>query len=100
MKPLETSKYVCAVCGKKTNMCCSLCNSVFYCTVDHQRQHWAQHKATCPKAPPSQPTKPPFENQQLVTERAMLRKLVISHFATGEYEPSIIPCKKLIMKSR
>ena len=30
----------------------------------------------------------------------MLRKAVITSFATGEYEQAIIPCKKLIIKSK
>lgn len=37
----------CAVCDKTSNQRCGRCRSIFYCSVDHQRQHWSQHKPNC-----------------------------------------------------
>lgn len=33
----------CEVCGKKTQNCCP-CNQVFYCSDEHQAEHWKVHK--------------------------------------------------------
>lgn len=37
----------CAVCQAPAKNRCSRCKLVWYCGVDHQRQHWKTHKATC-----------------------------------------------------
>ena len=26
---------------------CSRCNSIFYCSAEHQRKHWKDHKRMC-----------------------------------------------------
>lgn len=39
---------LCAVCQKPTALKCARCKSVFYCCVEHQRQHWREgHRAQC-----------------------------------------------------
>ena len=39
---------------------CSRCHSVFYCSREHQRSHWAEHQATCvPISEPPYVWKPP-----------------------------------------
>lgn len=37
----------CAVCGIKANQKCAGCNSVFYCSRDHQVAGWKEHKKMC-----------------------------------------------------
>ncbi len=40
----------CALCGasKGALSCCSACKSVFYCSREHQAQHWKQiHRSQC-----------------------------------------------------
>ncbi len=39
----------CAVCGKAfpAPKSCGRCKDVGYCSKEHQRQHWPEHKATC-----------------------------------------------------
>jgi hypothetical protein len=37
----------CAVCDLISDDVCGGCNSVFYCSSDHQRQHWKTHKKSC-----------------------------------------------------
>ena len=37
----------CAVCQAQAKQCCSGCHSVFYCSKDHQKQHWKIHKTQC-----------------------------------------------------
>ena len=39
----------CEICHKKSDMRCSRCHSVFYCSADHQKQDWKQHKVKCIK---------------------------------------------------
>lgn len=40
----------CAICGKESTNRCGTCKIVYYCTAEHQRQHWAAHKLTCKKS--------------------------------------------------
>jgi hypothetical protein len=40
-------EYKCPVCQKKATSRCSRCRSVWYCSVEHQRQDWKPHKPTC-----------------------------------------------------
>lgn len=46
-----SQKLRCAACKKipENLKRCSRCRVVFYCSVECQRGHWAQHKATCAK---------------------------------------------------
>eukprot|EP01064_Diplonema_japonicum_P015307 TRINITY_DN23024_c0_g1_i1.p1 TRINITY_DN23024_c0_g1~~TRINITY_DN23024_c0_g1_i1.p1 ORF type:complete len:232 (+),score=63.71 TRINITY_DN23024_c0_g1_i1:26-697(+) len=37
----------CEVCQKSAPLQCSACKAAFYCTVEHQKQHWKEHKAPC-----------------------------------------------------
>ena len=34
------SRFACQICGKITENCCSDCKEVFYCSAEHQIQHW------------------------------------------------------------
>lgn len=38
---------VCEVCKEASAQRCSRCKSVYYCSKDHQKAHWKQHKKTC-----------------------------------------------------
>eukprot|EP00980_Cylindrotheca_fusiformis_P008276 scaffold1736_cov127-Cylindrotheca_fusiformis.AAC.90 len=46
MAAVKTIDRTCPVCGKEATKCCSRCKSVYYCSVDHQKQHWKTHKRT------------------------------------------------------
>lgn len=37
----------CAVCRAPATNCCSGCRSTYYCSRDHQKQHWKVHKGQC-----------------------------------------------------
>ena len=39
----------CAVtkCPNFANKRCSRCKSVYYCSVEHQKEHWVNHKSLC-----------------------------------------------------
>ena len=37
----------CAVCGNPTNLCCSQCEHISYCSPKCQKQHKKEHKTTC-----------------------------------------------------
>jgi hypothetical protein len=39
----------CILCQSPATKRCSRCRSVFYCTQQHQRDHWPEHKKTCEK---------------------------------------------------
>ncbi|XP_051277212.1 egl nine homolog 1 isoform X2 [Dicentrarchus labrax] len=65
---LERERQYCELCGKMENLLkCGRCRSSFYCSKEHQKQHWKKHKLICkeadraqlPKQKPEQTTPPP-----------------------------------------
>ncbi|CAG7785355.1 unnamed protein product [Allacma fusca] len=38
---------VCPVCGEKATKICTACQSVAYCSKEHQREDWSQHQKIC-----------------------------------------------------
>ncbi|XP_041866073.1 egl nine homolog 1 isoform X1 [Melanotaenia boesemani] len=68
---LERDKQYCELCGKMENLLkCGRCRNSFYCSKEHQKQHWKEHKLICkeidkthiPKLNPGQG--PPSENNK------------------------------------
>ncbi|KAL3272854.1 hypothetical protein HHI36_014315 [Cryptolaemus montrouzieri] len=41
------SDNLCALCEKPAERKCSSCKFVHYCTVEHQKEHWKEHKKVC-----------------------------------------------------
>lgn len=37
----------CECCGEAAPMVCGNCGTAAYCSKEHQRQHWPQHKPQC-----------------------------------------------------
>lgn len=37
----------CGWCQEYASLACGGCGKVFYCSRDHQRQHWVSHKNDC-----------------------------------------------------
>ena len=50
---LETSKPLlnnnkCEICNSKLNLSfCGRCKSIYYCSKEHQKQDWPEHKKNC-----------------------------------------------------
>lgn len=65
---LERERQYCELCGKMENlMKCGRCRSSFYCSKEHQRQDWKQHKRVCCKeADKQQQPSPPAEERSPV----------------------------------
>ncbi|XP_052468399.1 egl nine homolog 1 isoform X3 [Carassius gibelio] len=76
----DQDKQFCELCGKMENLLkCGRCRISFYCSKEHQKQHWKEHKLTCieadktktvPQTPHQQekPTDP--ETKDLITRTA------------------------------
>ncbi|XP_058652529.1 egl nine homolog 1 isoform X2 [Onychostoma macrolepis] len=48
---LDPDKQYCELCGKMENLLkCGRCRISFYCSKEHQKQHWKKHKVTCREA--------------------------------------------------
>ncbi|KAM4591601.1 egl nine homolog 1 [Odontesthes bonariensis] len=48
---LERERQYCELCGKMENLLkCGRCRSSFYCSKEHQKQHWKKHKLICKEA--------------------------------------------------
>lgn len=65
---LEKERQYCELCGKMENLLkCGRCRSSFYCSKEHQKQHWKKHKLICkevdkaqlPKQKPGKAPPPP-----------------------------------------
>lgn len=37
----------CHICKTETKNSCSNCKQVFYCSPQHQKEHWKEHKKDC-----------------------------------------------------
>ncbi|XP_066535539.1 egl nine homolog 1 [Hoplias malabaricus] len=47
----DQDKQFCELCGKMENLLkCGRCRNSFYCSKEHQRQHWTKHKLICKEA--------------------------------------------------
>ncbi|XP_016104739.1 egl nine homolog 1-like [Sinocyclocheilus grahami] len=47
----DQDKQFCELCGKMENLLkCGRCRISFYCSKEHQKQHWKKHKLTCREA--------------------------------------------------
>lgn len=47
----DRDKQYCELCGKMENLLkCGRCRISFYCSKEHQKQHWKKHKLTCREA--------------------------------------------------
>uniref|UniRef100_A0A671LF40 hypoxia-inducible factor-proline dioxygenase n=1 Tax=Sinocyclocheilus anshuiensis TaxID=1608454 RepID=A0A671LF40_9TELE len=47
----DQDKQFCELCGKiETLLKCGRCRISFYCSKEHQKQHWKKHKLTCREA--------------------------------------------------
>ncbi|XP_067381650.1 egl nine homolog 1 isoform X2 [Channa argus] len=55
---LEGDRQYCELCGKMENLLrCGRCRSSFYCSKEHQKQHWKEHKLICKEADKAQLSK-------------------------------------------
>ncbi|XP_061816790.1 egl nine homolog 1 isoform X2 [Nerophis lumbriciformis] len=60
---LDRDRQYCELCGKMENLLkCGRCRSSFYCSKEHQKQHWKEHKRSCKEAEKTQ-TQPPKQEQ-------------------------------------
>lgn len=44
---MPVTSNICAVCSITAKQRCAGCFNVFYCSRDHQKQHWKIHKSLC-----------------------------------------------------
>jgi hypothetical protein len=41
-------RFSCAICQSERNLkACSGCGNVLYCSTEHQKQNWKEHKGSC-----------------------------------------------------
>lgn len=55
---LDRDRQYCELCGKMENLLkCGRCRNSFYCSKEHQKQHWKKHKLICKEADKTQVSK-------------------------------------------
>ncbi|KAM9847678.1 egl nine homolog 1 isoform 1-T1 [Aulostomus maculatus] len=69
---LDRDKQYCELCGKMENLLkCGRCLTSFYCSREHQKQHWKEHKLICKDAEKTQvPKQQPEQAQPPVEDKA------------------------------
>ncbi|RXN09407.1 egl nine -like protein [Labeo rohita] len=102
----DPDKQYCELCGKMENLLkCGRCRISFYCSKEHQKQHWKKHKLTCREADktktvaqtPHQLEKPPDPDRKDLnnrtesseTDSGATKPKPQSHKLATEY---IVPC--------
>ncbi|XP_034407312.1 egl nine homolog 1 isoform X2 [Cyclopterus lumpus] len=61
---LDRDQQYCELCGKMENLLkCGRCRSSFYCSKEHQKQHWKKHKLICKETDKAQLPKQKPEQQ-------------------------------------
>ncbi|XP_024152861.1 egl nine homolog 1 [Oryzias melastigma] len=60
---LDRDRQYCELCGKMENLLkCGRCRSSFYCSKEHQKQHWKKHKLICKEV--EKPLPPKVKSEQ------------------------------------
>ncbi|XP_073690657.1 egl nine homolog 1 [Garra rufa] len=102
----DRDKQYCELCGKMENLLkCGRCRISFYCSKEHQKQHWRKHKLTCREADktmivaptsPQEEKNPDTERKDLInrsesseTDSNAIKPKPQSHKLAMEY---IVPC--------
>jgi hypothetical protein len=44
--------FLCARCNKQATHCCTACRFTYYCSREHQQDHWIEHRLSCGWTPP------------------------------------------------
>uniref|UniRef100_A0A8C8A4V2 Egl-9 family hypoxia inducible factor 1 n=1 Tax=Oryzias sinensis TaxID=183150 RepID=A0A8C8A4V2_9TELE len=66
---LDRDRQYCELCGKMENLLkCGRCRSSFYCSKEHQKQHWKKHKLICKEVEKPLPLKVSSSLQKLALE--------------------------------
>lgn len=97
---LDRDKQYCELCGKMENLLkCGRCRISFYCSKEHQKEHWKKHKLTCREAdkpimvPQTQQQHPktvhPEKNNLICSSEADLKAKPHTQKLATDY---IIPC--------
>uniref|UniRef100_UPI003AAE7FD8 egl nine homolog 1 isoform X4 n=1 Tax=Centroberyx gerrardi TaxID=166262 RepID=UPI003AAE7FD8 len=64
-KQSAIDRQYCELCGKMENLLkCGRCRNSFYCSKEHQKQHWKKHKLICKEADKAQVSKQKPEPKQ------------------------------------
>ncbi|KAI5887191.1 uncharacterized protein SCHCODRAFT_01105628 [Schizophyllum commune H4-8] len=107
----------CNVCDAATNMRCSRCSSVHYCSREHSVQDWKKHKPNCvtPRvaskaktssskpsftATPSQPSKGSFQAIMLAANEDTPRMITMEYKWTDDFDGRNRPIKVQTLQQR
>ncbi|CAL1578283.1 unnamed protein product [Knipowitschia caucasica] len=67
---LDRDTQNCELCGKMENLLkCGRCRNSFYCSKEHQKQHWKEHKLKCKEADKAEQRQAELEVRQAAEER-------------------------------
>ncbi len=91
LDPDRDQRY-CELCGKMENLLkCGRCRISFYCSKDHQKQHWKKHKVTCREADKTQivPQTPHQQKKPADPDRTESSTKPQTHNLATDY---LVPC--------
>lgn len=68
---LEGDRQYCELCGKMENLLkCGRCRSSFYCSKEHQKQDWKNHKLKCKEPQLPKQTQPTGADAKISSDKA------------------------------
>ncbi|KAM3132648.1 hypothetical protein pb186bvf_015193 [Paramecium bursaria] len=115
-KKQQVFSNACMVCGLKTTFGCSQCKQAYYCSSEHQRQHWPAHSQQClnPKQLQEKQQEQQVleqtnqeqkqdkkqdkfdEREQLFEDHERQRQIAIRLISQKDYQDAILPLRKAI----
>ncbi|CAL8258191.1 unnamed protein product [Lota lota] len=97
---LERERQYCELCGKMENLLkCGRCRNSFYCSKEHQKQHWKKHKLICKEAdtektpepsPYAEGKEPEQSKQKIRAEQSEPSGERMKGFITNAERPEVI----------
>ncbi|KAL1665309.1 hypothetical protein GGF50DRAFT_100672 [Schizophyllum commune] len=114
----EGAETRCNVCNAATNLRCSRCSSVRYCSREHSVQDWKKHKPTCVAlrvaakanktsfskpsitATPSQPSEGSFQAIMLAVNEGTPRMITMEYKWTDDFDERNRPIKVQTLQQR
>jgi len=73
----------CAICREKSDQRCGGCKRTYYCSKEHQKQHWKEHKDTCKTLRTSTETNKTNDQNMVQSKNTNETKKLMEGLATG-----------------
>ncbi|KAF5338585.1 hypothetical protein D9611_012764 [Ephemerocybe angulata] len=91
MQGVSLINHPCSLCGRATSQWCSRCQSAWYCSPEHLREHWSSHRLQC--TPPAASSNATYTVNMIATPPPAEPELIVVsavYFNPEEERPRVI----------